>query len=143
MTDLVLSGLVKRRATLAGELEASQARSRQIHADLASLDAVIRQLDPNYPIASIQTKYVRTLAPEEFAGMGRTVLDALRQAIQPLSIPDIASRVIVLRGMDAGSGAVRRAVEDGVARALRHQRKGGLVRNAEKVGRLLRWELAS
>lgn len=39
MTDGVPSGLVERQATPAGELEASQARSRQIHADLASLDA--------------------------------------------------------------------------------------------------------
>lgn len=87
MTDLVLSSLVKRRAILAGELEASQTRSRQIHADLASLDTVIRHLDPNYPMVSIQTQYVRTLAPKEFADMGRTVLDPLRQANQPLSVP--------------------------------------------------------
>ncbi|TPG38552.1 hypothetical protein EAH89_29360 [Roseomonas nepalensis] len=126
---------------LAGELLASQAKSRQIHADIASLDAVIRQLDPDYPIESIQTKYVRTLAAEDFAGLGRSVLDVLRQANKPLTIPDVGARVIVLRGMDASIGAVRRAVEDGVARALRHQRGAGVVRNADKAGRLMQWEL--
>jgi hypothetical protein len=49
MTDLVVSGLVKRRAALAGELEASQAKVRQLHADIAAVDAVIRQYDPAYP----------------------------------------------------------------------------------------------
>ena len=55
----VLPGLVKRRALLAGELEASQAKVRQLHADLAAVDAVIRQYDPAYPVDAIATKRAR------------------------------------------------------------------------------------
>ena len=56
MNEFVLPGLVKRRAALAGELEAAQARVRQLYADIAAVDAVIRQLDPAYPVDAIQTK---------------------------------------------------------------------------------------
>ena len=45
-SDPVLSGLVRRRATLAGELEAARARVAALYADVAALDAVIRKLDP-------------------------------------------------------------------------------------------------
>lgn len=39
MTDYVITGLVKRRATLAGEIEALHERLRGLLADLESLDA--------------------------------------------------------------------------------------------------------
>jgi len=135
MNDFVLPGLVKRRAILAGELEATQAKVRQLHADLAALDAVIRQFDPAYPVDMIQSKRPRTLATDAFAGMGRAVLDVLREAGRPLTISDVAERVIALRALDAGSGAVRSAIESSVGRALRHQRAAGVVRNTEKAGR--------
>lgn len=143
MTDLVLSGLVKRRALLAGELEASQAKARQLHADLAAVDAVIRQLDPAYPVDAIATKRPRGPTGEVTgADMGRTVLDALRRAGGPLTIAQVAERIVALRGLDAASGAVRSAVEGSAGRALRHQRTAGTVRNPRKEGRLALWELA-
>ena len=42
MTEHVLSGLVKRRAELAGEAETLRARLAQIATDTGHLDAVIR-----------------------------------------------------------------------------------------------------
>ncbi|MCB4825521.1 hypothetical protein [Roseicella aerolata] len=143
MNEFVLPGLVKRRAELAGELDAAQARVQQLYADLASLDAVIRQFDPSYPVDAIQAKRPRAVAVGEFVDMGRTVLDVLRQAGKPLTIPAVAERVIALRALDAASGAVRKAVESSVGRALRHQRVAGTVRNGEKMGRSSLWALVS
>lgn len=142
MTDLVLSGLVKRRASLAGELEAAQARVRQLHTDIAALDAVIRQYDPAYPVDAIATKRPRSPAVDGTADMARTVLDVLRRAGGPLTLAQVAERVVALRGLDAASGAVRAAVEGSAGRALRHQRDKGAVRNPRKAGRSALWELA-
>jgi hypothetical protein len=141
MNEFVVPALVKRRALLAGELEASQARTQQLHADLAALDAVVRQIDPRYPVDAIQTKRVRAMATGDYAGMARTVLDVLRQAGEPLTGTAIADRVMALRALDAGSGAVRSAVEGSVGRALRHQRAAGVVKNPQKVGRSVAWGL--
>jgi len=138
---LVLSGLVKRRALLAGELDPGQAKARQLHADLAALDAVIRQLDLTCPVDAIATKRARGLDGAK-ADMGRTVLDVLRQARAPLTIAAVAERVIAIRGLDAGSGAVRTAVEGHVGRALRYQREKGAVRSPPKKRRTVLWELA-
>jgi hypothetical protein len=41
MTDYVLTGLVKRRAELAGEIEATHDRLRKMIEDLEKLDSVI------------------------------------------------------------------------------------------------------
>lgn len=140
--DLVLSGLVKRRASLAGELEASQTEVRRLHADLTALDAVIRQLDPAYPVDAIATKRARGPGcGGTTADMGRTVLDVLRRAGGPLTVAAVAERVVALRGLDAASGAVRAAVEGSAGRALRHQRRKGAVRNPTKAGRAVLWEL--
>ena len=138
----VLPGLVKRRAMLAGELEAAQAKVRQLHADLAALDAVIRQYDPAYPVDAIAKKRRRAPAADAPAEMGRMVLDILRRAGAPLTIPAVAERVVALRGLDPASGAVRAAVEGSAGRALRHQRAAGTVRNPPKQGRSVLWELA-
>ena len=45
MTDHILAALVKRRAELSGRLKTAQGEIQQMHADLASLDAVIRQIE--------------------------------------------------------------------------------------------------
>ncbi len=142
MTDIVLSTLVNRRAELAGELEATQARTAQSHTDLAALDALIRQFDPAYPVDAIQTRYPRSPAGGRFADMSRTVLDVLRRVGEPLTIAAVTERVVALRGLDAASGAVCRAVEGGVGRALRHQRMAGTVLSDRKTGRIVMWELS-
>ena len=59
MNEYVLPGLVKRRAALAGEMEAAQARVQKLRADVAALDAVIRQFDPAYPVDMIAAKRPR------------------------------------------------------------------------------------
>ncbi len=138
----VLPGLVKRRAMLAGRLEAANAEAARLHADIAALDAVIRQFDPSYPVDAIATKRPRGPAAEGTADMARTVLDVLRRAGGPLTLAQVAERIVALRGLDAASGAVRAAIEGSAGRALRHQRGAGTVRNPAKAGRSVLWELA-
>ncbi len=139
----VLPGLVKRRACLAGELEAAQAKVRQLHTDIAALDAVIRQYDPAYPVDAITTKRPRSVTGEVTGtDMGRTVLDVLRRAGGPLTLAAVAERIVALRGLDAASGAVRAAVDGSAGRALRHQRDKGAVGNPAEAGRSVLWTLA-
>ena len=142
MNEFVLPGLVKRRAETAGELEKAQARVQQLYADLASLDAVIRQFDPAYPVDAIQTKHRRTPAGDEFAAVSRTALTMLRKANGPVATTEIAERVIVEDGLDAGNRAVRSGMIASEGRALRHQREAGLVRTVRRAGKSVLWEIA-
>ena len=63
------------------------------------------------------------------------MLGILRDAGGPLTVGATAERVLLLRGLDAADGAVRKAVEASASRALRHQRAAGSVRTPEKTGR--------
>lgn len=143
MADQVLPALVARRAELTGELEKAQGHVQQLHADLASLDAVIRQFDPDYPVGNIRTKYRRAPAAAEFGAMSRTVLDVLRQAGAPLTVPEIANRIIAERALNAGDRAVRSNMVKRVGMALRYQRTNGMVREAALEGAEAGWEIGT
>ena len=141
MNEFVLPALVKRRAETAGELQKAQTRVRELYADLASLDAVIRQFDPAYPVEAIQTRHRRNPPGDEFVAMGRTVLGMLRQAGRPLATTEVAERMMVERGQDTGNAAARSSMITRVGRALRHQRGAGVVRTARRAGKSVVWEL--
>jgi len=98
MVDYVLTGLVKRRAELAGEIEATHARLRKLMADIERLDAAILQFDPDYKLESIRPRAFRL--PKDCAERGdmtRIVLDILRQASEPLITRDIAIELLTQR----------------------------------------------
>lgn len=143
MADQVLPALVARRAELSGRIEAMQGELQQLHADLASLDAVIRQFDPEYDVGSIRPKYRRAPAAPEFGAMSRAVLDTLRRAGEPLAAKEIAKRVIAERGLNMGDRALARAMAKRVDMALRYQRTNGMVREAEGDEREVVWSLAT
>ena len=98
MTDYVLAGLTKRRAKLTGEAETLRARLAQIATDVGHLDAVIRQFDPDYDLASIQPKRAR---PDDTAGRGeisRFILQVLREATAPVATHNVVRRLMAERG---------------------------------------------
>src|SRR6185437_4180624 len=128
MNDHVIASLVERRRILAGELDKAQGQVHQLHADLASLDAVIRQFDPEYPLATIRPKYQRQATAAEFGSMSRAVLDVLRRAGDPLSAKEIGARIMADRGLNAGDPKLRRTMNKRVDMALRYQRTNGMVR---------------
>jgi hypothetical protein len=62
----------------------------------------------------------------------------------PLTIAQVAGRIVAPRGLDAASRAVRSAMEGSAGRALRHQRAAGAarMRNPAEAGRSVLWEVA-
>jgi hypothetical protein len=75
--DHVLSGLIAKRAELAGQIEMMQRDMRELVATIGHIDATIRAFDPNAEIEDIKPK----LPPrfQAFKGeVSRLVLNALR-----------------------------------------------------------------
>jgi len=86
MSEIVLNGLVKRRAALAGEIEAMHETLRKLVADLENLDATIVQFDPDFQVEAIKPKGFRP--PSDWSNRGqmsRIILSVLRQAAEPLT----------------------------------------------------------
>jgi len=142
MTDYVLAGLTKRRAELTGEADALKTRLAQIGVDVAHLDAVIRQFDPDYDLGSIRAKRPRGPDVARRGEMTRFVLGVLRDAAEPVPTSDIAARLMTEKGMDGQDRKLVERITKRIVTTLRHQGQKGTVRSQPGPGRMLLWEVA-
>ena len=113
----VLSGLIRKRAEIAGELESAQARVRQLIIDVDNVDATIRLFAPDIDLAEIKPK---PLPPRHAAFQGemtRIILGVLRETGLTLTTRDLALRImaaaIVISGREHG------AIQSGLPRSER------------------------
>ncbi len=143
MTDYVLTGLVKRRAQLTGDIERTHDALRKMVADLESLDATIRQFDPSHNVEAIRPKAFRP--PKDWANRGemsRIILSILRLASEPMTTRDIAVELLVTRALDRSDVRLLRLMTKRVGVALRGQKDGGTVRVLPGPGQMVLWEVA-
>ncbi len=139
----VISALVTRRSELAGEIEHTQQRVKQLIHDLENLDSTIRLFDGDYRVEAIKPKGFRPPADWASRGeMSRIILDILRQAAEPLTSQDIARELIVSRGLDVADVKLLRKMTKRVSVALRNQRDNGLVQSSQAEGMFMVWEVA-
>ncbi|MDX8356811.1 hypothetical protein [Sphingopyxis terrae] len=143
MTDYMVTGLVKRRAELAGEMLRTQAALGQMARDLETLDAAIKLVAPDLDIPAIAPKMVKP--PEDWSKRGemsRQIFAIMRVSGKPLTSREIAAQMIVQRGL-ASTPRLLALMTKRVSTCLRDRREQGLVRNAEtRGGQYLEWELA-
>ena len=95
-----IAGLLDKRREIAGEVQHTETRLRQLIIDLDNLDATIRLFEPDIDLAEIKCK---PLPPRHHAYRGevsRTVLDALRQSERPLNTQELAQHVMAHRGLN-------------------------------------------
>jgi hypothetical protein len=140
MTDHVVSGLIAKRAELAGIIDQLQRQLDQHRADLTHIDGVLRVLATDLDPEAIRPKRVyrrnRYFARNE---LSRLCLGVFREAAsEPVNIDDIAGQVIVAKGFDPADAILRAAIRDqvrGIVKRL-HRRL-----ELEKIGRgrAMRW----
>ena len=143
MVDYVITGLVKRRAQIAGEIERFHENLRKLLADQKSLDATILQFDPDYQVEAIRPKAFRP--PKDWSNRGqmtRICLSILRQAAEPLTTRDIALQLLVERALDKNDQRLFRLMTKRVGVALRLQRDKDVVWSEQGPGQYQLWEIA-
>jgi hypothetical protein len=134
---LVLAGLIKRRAQLAGDIEAAHEALRRMVLDLENLDATILQFVPGYRVESIRPKAFRP--PKDWANRGemtRICLSVLRQASEPLTSRDIAYQLLTERALNRDDQRLLRVMRSRVATAPARQRRGAVDGRAGTVSGL-------
>ena len=138
--DIATAAMIRKRAEVAGEVEALAARCDRLRADLVHLDAAIRIMCPD-----AQPELIRPRKPSrkgcDWFGRGelaRAVLDVLRGAGEPLEAMEIARAVMEAMGLPVDAVALRRVA--GMVKGALHRRDGRLV---ERVGngRDVRWRI--
>ncbi len=142
MTDYVLTGLVKRRAELAGDIENAHEALRKMITDLEHLDATIQQFDATYQVETIKPKAFRP--PKDWSNRGqmsRIILSVLRQSAEPMTTRDIAYQLLIERALDKSDQRLVRLMTKRVGVALRHQRDNQIVQALEGPGQYNLWEI--
>src|ERR1700730_8613325 len=142
MNEHVLSGLVRRRAQLAGDIENTHESLRKMVLDLESLDATIVQFEPDFRVETIKPKAFRP--PKDWSNRGqmsRIILSILRQASEPLTSRDIALELLVERALDKDDQRLLRIMTKRVSVTLRLQRENAVVRCQQGPGQYMLWEI--
>jgi hypothetical protein len=137
----VLTGLIAKRAELAGELEHHQAKVRQLLIDLDAVDATIRMFKPDIDLEEIRPK---PLPPRHAAYKGevaRIVLGTLRDAKRPCTTQELTMHVMAERGMNTADKRLVKTVTKRVGACLRHHRNKGLLSSTEALGKRIAWEV--
>lgn len=143
MTDYMVTGLVKKRAEIAGELDATHNRLRELVNQLEALDATLRIVAPDMAVEAIRPKAFRP--PEDWSKRGqmsRLVLSILRTAKEPLTTREIAAQMLLERAMDAEDVKMLRVMTRRVASALRDQRDKGRVESEDGPGTYQLWRVS-
>jgi hypothetical protein len=138
----VLSGLIAKRAELAGQIEMMQREMRQLVATIGHIDATIRAFDPNADLEDIKPK----LPPrfQAFKGeVSRLVLDALRKSKSPLPVSDLTLVVAAGRGINPDDKPFMRILSRRVGACLRNLRKKNLVLMTRPPGSLGLWKITT
>ena len=142
MSDLATAALIRKRAELAGEIEARATALDQLRVDLAHLDAAIRIMCPD-----AEPELIRPRSPAARAAIGLgdrscrgSCWSGLRAAEQPLSCVEIARAVMARKGLDAADRtALQRIV--GMVKGALHRRHGRMVERVGNGPRDVRWRI--
>jgi hypothetical protein len=138
----VLSGLISKRAELAGKLEHHHAVVRQLMIDLDAIDQAIRLFDPDIELAGIKPK---PMPPRHAAYKGevsRIIMGTMRDAKRTCTTQELTMHVMAERGMNTADTRLVKTVEKRVGSSLRSLRKKGTVKSVKGLGDRLAWEIA-
>lgn len=142
MTDYLVNGLVKRRAEIAGQIEALHEQLKKLLADLEAIDNALGVIDPTIACEQIKPRALRP--PSDWANYGqmtRVVLNILRSSSEPLTTKDIALQMMVERALSKDDQRLLNRMTKRVGVALRRQRDNEIVRSWQGPGMFMLWEI--
>lgn len=137
----VVTGLMTKRAELAGMLEHHQAKVRQLMIDLDAVDQALRLFKPDIELEAIKPK---PLPPRHAAYKGevaRIVLGTLRDAKRPCTTQELTMHVMAERGMNTADTGLVKTVGKRVGSCLRHHRTSGLIKSDQGIAGRIVWSV--
>ena len=135
----VVSGLVRKRAELAGQIDHHRQEMTRLLEVVDQLDATIRLFDPDYPIGRIRAERYRPR--QRFFHPGecqRLVLEIVRDADSPLSTRVIAESLLQRKGLAATSTLIERMQKNALA-VIRRLEAKGIVQEVGTEGAAKSW----
>jgi hypothetical protein len=139
----VLSGLIRKRQEIEAELDASQARTRQLVLDIDALDATIRLFAPDIDLSIVKVRPTPRRHEAHRGDTSRLILALLREAGEPLSHREITVRVMQHRGLNLADKALTLTMRTRIGASLRGLRERGRLVSGEGKGSGVRWSIGA
>lgn len=134
-----ISGLVAKRAEMAGLIEHHQKEIERLRQGIYQIDAAIRIFDPHYRIRSIAKKEYRRYSRIFKKGeCYRLCLDTLRRSGEVMSTTLITEVIMHRKGLPQEQ---QDTVTDSVNNSLRFAERREIVRRVGMDGLSIRWAL--
>lgn len=139
--EYVVSALVRKRAELAGRIDAAEDGIAALYRDIDHIDATLRMFAPDVDLDAIKPRRPRReKAYFKHGQLTRLVLSAIREHA-PLANDGVTRHVMQVLGMDCDDVALFSDIARRVSYALRDQRKLGRVVSEQGAGRSLIWRI--
>lgn len=131
--DQTLSGLLRKRAELAGEVETARRAWDAASASLDAIDAAIRIFSPNLTPEDLPERRPAPAFTGGSSEIQRFLLDALRRTGKPLRTLEAAALIMDERGIDKRDRVAATLIRKRCGDALGRLRLRGVV-TGEKYG---------
>lgn len=138
MNDHVISGLLRRRRELAGDVFELMARVDVMANDIDALDRALRLFDPGIDLDAIPALQSRPKPDWALRGeVARIVFAILKETPEPLSTQALTAEIMARRGF---AGEVTRLHLKRVRKCLDRQKTNGRLR-VQSIGGLICWQM--
>ncbi|MEB0032690.1 hypothetical protein QN372_18230 [Undibacterium sp. RTI2.1] len=139
----IVSGLVSKRAEVAGQIASFKSEIIRLQGALSHLDGSIKLFVPEFDLRTVKAK--RTNKRNTYFKKGeaqRMTLDVLREEGKPLSSREITDRLLKSKNIESNPALVARIQKNVIA--VLHRQDGHLVRQVEAGGALgyVQWIIA-
>jgi hypothetical protein len=136
----VVTGLVTKRAELAGRIEAARRELERLEANVGHLDGAIKLFAPDYKLEGIRAKPPRRRNRFFIQGeCQRLILEIFRDAAQPLSAVRLAEALAQRKGLEPRAGVLEAVRKSALGAVKRLVGKGVIVTaGGDDTGRLWR-----
>jgi len=130
--SMVVSGLVSKRAEVAGQIASFKTEITKLQSALTHLDASIKLFAPEFDLRTVKAK--RTNKRNQYftkREAQRMVLDVMRKARMPLNSREITDQLLRRKNLEPNAPLVARIQKNVIA--VLHRQEGHLVRQMIQV----------
>ena len=121
---ILIGGLTRKRAELAGQIIATEKMLSRLREDLIHLDATLKLFDPEAKPKAIVPR-ARRPPPRFKAGqLAKLVLTALREANRPLTVRDLVQQIAAENQVDISTKKELTKFDYSIRSVLQRQRQG-------------------
>lgn len=137
----VITGLLRKRQSIADELDAAQNKTRLLIQAIDAVDATIKLFQPDMDIGIVRVRPTPRRHTAFRGESSRMILNMLREAGAPMTTRDLVLAVMTARGLNATDKVMHETMRLRVGASLRGMRDRKILISGDGKGASVLWRL--